>query len=180
MAQDTVKVQADTIAREKLHSPLFAGIASGILPGAGQVYNRKYWKVPIVYAGLATAGFFAYYNGNVYFTVKKNLDSQVAGDSTPEPRFLVLNNIFSKSTIDLNEFSYDDLILIEDEYRKYFTISIICGAAVYALNIIDAVVDAHLFYFDVTDDLSLQIRPGLFMYSSYQTAPALSLSLTFN
>ena len=177
MAQDSLRVVPDSV-QVKEHSPLFAGIASAVIPGAGQVYNQKYWKVPIVYAGLATTAFFAWYNADVYFTVKKNLDSRVAGDSTPEPQFLILNNIFSKTTIDLNDFTYDELIAVEDDYRRYFTISLIVGGVVYALNIVDAVVDAHLFYFDVSDDLSLQFRPEMFMVSGLKAAPGLSFTLS--
>ena len=171
------EVQTIDSAKVKIHSPLFAGVASAILPGAGQVYNKKYWKVPIVYAGLGTALYFVYYNANVYFTVHDNLNSRVAGDSTPQPQYLVLNQILSKTTIDLNTFSKEDLIQIEDEYRKYMTISIIVGGVIYALNILDAVMDAHLYSFDVSDDLSLNVRPQLFQSSMTQFGAGVSLSL---
>ena len=176
-AQDSLHTVPDSTHREKTHSPQFAGIASAILPGAGQVYNHKYWKVPIVYAALATAGFFAYFNGNVYFTVKKNLDSRIAGDSVPNPRFLILNSIISKTTVDLTPYSNDDLLKLEEDYRKYFTISIIAGGIVYFLNIVDALVDAHLYHFDVGDDLSLDIRPEIFSSFSSSPAPGFSISL---
>lgn len=176
-AQDSLEIIVDSTLKEKTHSPRFAGLASAILPGAGQVYNRKYWKVPIVYAGLATAGFFTYFNGNVYFTVKKNLDSRVAGDSIPTPQFLILNSIVSKTTYNLNNFTNDDLLQLEEDYRKYFTISIIVGGVVYFLNILDAVVDAHLYHFDVSDDLSMDIRPRIFSSFSARPVPGLSISL---
>jgi len=177
-AQDSLRAKIDSLPKEKTHSPTFAALASAIIPGAGQVYNRKYWKVPIVYAGLGTAGFFAYFNGNVYYTVRNNLNSRVAGDSTPEPQFLVLNSIVSKTIINLNEFTYDELIQLEDDYRKYFTISIIAGGIVYLLNILDAVVDAHLYQFDVSDDLSLNVQPQIFSSFNGRTAPGFSLSLS--
>jgi hypothetical protein len=181
-AQDSLKIKSDTLVsadsiKEKIHSPLFAGVASAIIPGAGQAYNKKYWKLPIVYAGLATAGYFIYYNANIYYKVHNNLDSRVSGDSTPQPQYLILNQIFSKTTIDLNTFSYDDLLKIEDEYRKYFTISIIVGGVIYMLNILDAVVDAHLYSFDVSDDLAIKISPQLFQSTRFRMAPGFSLSL---
>jgi hypothetical protein len=182
-AQDSASVksqatfQSDTL-KQKVHSPLFAGIASAVIPGAGQVYNQKYWKVPIVYAALGTVAYFAYYNAHVYYTVHNNINSRIAEDTTfGEPQFLKLNNIFSKSTIDLNQYSTSDLISIEDEYRRYFTLSIIIGSVVYVLNILDAVVDAHLFYFDVSEDLSMNVRPEIFYANSYRPAPGFSLSL---
>jgi hypothetical protein len=177
-AQDTLRAKVDSLPKEKIHSPTVAGVASAIIPGAGQVYNRKYWKVPIVYAGLATAGYFAYFNANIYFTVRNNLNSRVAGDSVPQPQFLTLNSIISKTIVNLNDFSYDDLIQLEDYYRKYFTISIIAGGVVYFLNILDAVVDAHLYHFDVSDNLSLDWQPQIFSSFSQRLAPGLSFSLS--
>jgi len=182
-AQDSLKIKSESSltgdsTKEKIHSPLFAGIASAVIPGAGQVYNKKYWKVPIVYAALGTAAYFAYYNGNVYFTVKKNLDSRVADSSaTGDPQYLILNNIFSKSTVDLNKYSTTDLLQIEDDYRRYFTISLLAGTAIYILNILDAVVDAHLYHFDVSENLSLNVQPEIFYASSFRPAPGLSISL---
>ena len=176
-AQDSLDTAPDSTHREKTHSPLFAGIASAILPGTGQVYNHKYWKLPIVYAALATAGISAYFNGNIYFTVKKNLDSRIAGDSVPSPRFLILNSIISKTTKDLTLYTDDDLLKIEEYYRKYFTLSIIAGGIVYFLNIVDALVDAHLYHFDIGDNLSLDIRPEIFSSFSSSPAPGFSLSL---
>jgi hypothetical protein len=171
-AQDSLHVKMDSVIRkESLHSPTFAGLASAVIPGAGQVYNHKYWKLPIVYAGLATTGFFMYFNGNVYFTVRNNLNSRVAGYSTPQPQFLILNSIFSKTTINLNDFTFDDMQTLEDDYRRYFTLSIIAGGVVYLLNILDAVVDAHLYHFDVSDDLSMNIHPSLFSSASGKTTP---------
>ena len=177
-AQDSLHTMADSLPKAKEHSPTIAAVASAILPGAGQVYNRKYWKVPIVYAGLATAAYFIYLNGNIYYSVRNNLNSRVAGDSIPTPETLVVNTIFSKTTINLNSYSYDDLISLEDDYRKYFTISIIAGGAVYFLNILDAVVDAHLFHFDVGDDLSLDVHPQLFNALGAKPAPGFSMFLT--
>ncbi len=177
-AQDSLKTNPDSAIGKETHSPRFAALASAIIPGAGQVYNRKYWKVPIVYAGLATAGYFAVFNANVYYTVRNNLNSRVAGDTIPSPQFLILNNIVSKTTVNLNDFSFDDLIQLEDDYRKYFTLSIIAGGIVYILNILDAVVDAHLYHFDVSDDLSLDVHPQIFSAYRGNTAPGFSLTLT--
>ncbi|HYV90485.1 MAG TPA: DUF5683 domain-containing protein [Chitinophagales bacterium] len=177
-AQDSLRAKVDSLPKEKIHSPTFAAVASAIVPGAGQVYNRKYWKVPIVYAGLATAGFFAYFNGNVYYTVRNNLNSRVAGDSTWEPQFLTLNSIVSKTIVNLNAFTYDEMIQLEDDYRKYFTLSIIAGSVVYLLNILDAIVDAHLYQFDVSDNLSLHVQPQIFSSLTGRMAPGFSLSLS--
>lgn len=162
------------------HSPMKAGVASALLPGAGQVYNQKYWKVPVIYAALGTAAFFTVYNGHIFYNVRDNINSRVRGDSVPQPQYLVINNLFSRTTVDLNAFSYDDLLQIQEDYRKYFTLSCIAAGAVYLLNILDAVVDAHLFGFDVSDDLALQAAPYLMAHSGAPGTSGAGISLTLS
>ena len=178
VAQDSVRTTVDTIPKVKNHSPLFAGLASAIIPGSGQVYNQKYWKVPIVYAALATAAYFIYYNGKVYYTVRNNLNSRVAEDSIWQPEFLIINLPFSNTNANLNSFTFSELQVRQEDYRKYFSLSIIAGSVVYLLNILDAVVDAHLFHFDVSDDLSLDFHPQLFSAYNGRSAPGFSMFLT--
>lgn len=121
-----------------------ATILSMVLPGAGQVYNKKYWKVPIVYAGLGGFGYmFGFYNSQ-YNVARKYLKAEYDGDST---------------TVNDTGLSGDQLLVYKTKYRKFRDISVIGLAAVYVLNIIDANVDAHLKTFDVSDDLSLEIKP---------------------
>lgn len=121
-----------------------ATILSAILPGAGQVYNKKYWKLPIIYAGLGGFGYmFGFYNSQ-YNVARKYLKAEYDGDST---------------TVNNTGLSGDQLLVYKTKYRKFRDISVIGLAAVYVLNIIDANVDAHLKTFDVSDDLSLQIKP---------------------
>lgn len=121
-----------------------ATILSAILPGAGQVYNKKYWKVPIVYAGLGGFGYmFGFYNSQ-YNVARKYLKAEYDGDS---------------STVNNTGLSGDQLLVYKTNYRRFRDISVIGLAAVYVLNIIDANVDAHLKTFDVSDDLSLKISP---------------------
>ena len=181
-AQDSTSVKSQEAfpsdsVKQKVHSPLFAGLASAVIPGAGQVYNQKYWKVPIVYAALGTVAFFAYSNASTYYTIHNNINSRIeGGDSVP--RYLTINTIFSKTTYDLNQYSTSDLQSLQDDYRRYFTLSIIIGSIVYVLNILDAVVDAHLFYFDVSEDLTMNVRPEIFYTNSFKPSPGLGLSLT--
>lgn len=129
---------------EKLHSPKKAWILSAVLPGAGQIYNKKYWKAPIVWGGLAVAGY--YLNDNLK---QLNLyrDAYVAEtDGNPET---------------INDTGLNQTLLLDriDTYKTWRDWSYIALAAVYILNIVDANVDAHLFYFDVSEDISMNFAP---------------------
>jgi hypothetical protein len=121
---------------------------SAALPGLGQIYNKKYWKVPIIYAAFAV-DFYAYTsNQKGYSTYKKAYLYRTDGNAT---------------TIDEFEGLLDDATIKNerDEFRKYRDLNFIIAAGIYVLNIIDASVDAHLFYFDVSEDLSMQINPAM-------------------
>jgi hypothetical protein len=144
-----------------------ATLMSAILPGLGQVYNRKWWKVPIVYAGLGGFGYLFYYNQSRFTYYSKNLRAEFDDDS---------------STLNETGYSGDQLSVLKNDHRKYRDLGVIGFVAIYALNIIDANVDAHLKTFDVSDDLSLKIRPYSNFYctqNSFGIQSGLSLSLSF-
>lgn len=148
--------QADTVKVEKKKSvstyrrARTATIMSAVLPGAGQVYNKKYWKVPIIYAGLGGFGYLFYVNQERFSYFSKNLKAEYDNDA---------------STINDSGYSGTQLQTLKAEYRKTRDLGIIGCAVFYALNILDANVDAHLTTFDVSDDLSLQIKPYSNFYS---------------
>jgi hypothetical protein len=128
-------------AKPTLHSPGKAVLYSVVLPGLGQAYNHKYWKIPIIYVGLGAAVYFAITNQQQY-----NIYNNALKDPTNP-----LNNIYSPT----------DLTTERDYYLRYIDLSIIAGAAVYLLNVIDAEVDAQFFTFNVSDDISMHISPAL-------------------
>ena len=147
---------------KKKHSPHKASVYSAILPGAGQAYNKKYWKIPVVYAALGSAAYFTYDNGQKYNQYRNSFLLRQEG-GTDE-----YDGIYTDS----------QLITIMEYYERNKELSIIMTAAVYILNIVDASVDAHLFDFDVSEDLSLNTTPKLMQtQSGYQ--PTLSLQMNF-
>ena len=135
--------------------PKKAGLYSAILPGSGQVYTKKYWKVPIIYAGLITSAYFINDNSIQY---KKYQDAAILSNKTEENQL---------------GYTYSQLITLTDHYRRNREISILCFIGTYILNIVDASVSAHLFDYDVSDDLSLHIQP---VYFSKEKATGLLLS----
>jgi hypothetical protein len=133
---------------------------SACLPGLGQVYNKKYWKVPIVYAGFGVAGYYLNDNLRNIRRYKDGLRAELDGDP---------------ATINTTGFNTAQLELLIDQFTQWRDLSYIALGAIYILNIVDATVDAHLFYFDVSDDLSMRIRP---YWSPFTPAmPGITLSV---
>ena len=144
---------------EPIKSPRKAAILSSTLPGLGQIYNKKYWKVPIIYAGLLTSVYYINDNNVEY---KRYKDAYLRRlDNNPD------NDDF------VGEYSSGDLLILKDFYRRNREVSILCFIGTYIINVLDASVDAHLFDYDISEDISLQIRPT-------STADFNGLSLTLN
>jgi hypothetical protein len=158
-------VYKDSLAKK--HSPKKATIMSVCLPGLGQVYNKKYWKVPVMYVGFAALGYALVQTQSLYANYR---DAYIyRTDNNP-------------ATVDkyVGIYSNDDLLNIQQQYHRDRDLSVIGLGLLYMVNIIDASVDAHLFTFDVSDNLSLNIRPNLLYIASanhYQTG--LSLNFKF-
>ncbi|MDX2002526.1 MAG: DUF5683 domain-containing protein [Chitinophagales bacterium] len=148
--EDTVKV-AVRDSTEKKHSPKKAALLSAVCPGLGQIYNGKhwYWKVPLIYGGFTGLGFAIGINASRH-RVFSNAYRLAANDS-----------LISSVEIDGQRYSESQLVDFKNYYKRNRDIAIIFTAAIYALNIIDAAVFAHLFYFDkeINEKISLSIQP---------------------
>jgi len=160
-------ISADTIVKEaktakpvkvgkaqKPHSPQKATIMSACLPGLGQIYNKKWWKVPIVYAGLGGLGYLVYDNYYEYNSYLRAYEFKT-GDL---PEGETLND---HETELANHYAANQLQTYKESYRRDFEFYCILTVAWYGLNIVDACVDGHLYNYDISDDLSLSIDPYL-------------------
>ena len=145
----SVSAKNDSIVVEKKHDPKRATLYSAVLPGLGQAYNKKYWKIPIVYAGIGTIFYFANTNGNEYRNYRDAFDYK-SGTKT---------NVNEATKELANKYSSENLITIRDYYRRNMELSWIIMALWYGINIIDATVDAHFFEYDISDDLTLKVEP---------------------
>ncbi len=154
----------DTIAQQ--HSPKKAAIFSAIIPGLGQVYNKKYWKVPIIYAGFTVLTYYIVENNAKYIKFRNAYRQRV--DDNPNN-----DNI-------LTQYTNENLRTIKDLYWKNRDLSVILVAVLYTMNILDAVVDAHFFTFDISDDLSLHISPTTEPSVGLGTSPTAALSFSLN
>ena len=157
-------ITADTLIKEnktdkpakaqKKHSPKAATIMSACLPGLGQVYNGKWWKVPIVYAGLGGLGYLVYSN---YYEYQSYLHAyEFKTGNLPEGA--TLNQHEANLA---NKYADKQLQTYKESYRRDFELYSILTVAWYGLNILDACVDGHLYSYDISDDLSLNIDPYL-------------------
>ncbi|MCH5599381.1 DUF5683 domain-containing protein [Niabella ginsengisoli] len=173
---DASKNKDPNHTKTKERIPRKAATLSAILPGLGQIYNRKIWKVPIVYAALGTTGGLFLYNLKWYQKYRQgvlvidilNKSKTKPGDSTAYFKLdRVVKITYENSGIEAVRFSRNDL-------RKNVDYAAIYFAVAWALNVIDATVDAHLSGFDVSPDLSLKIQPD---YNILNRTAGLSLAL---
>lgn len=162
-----------TIARIKLppmdslrriHSPRRAGLYSAVLPGLGQIYNHQYIKVPLMWAGVGVAAGIFLFDFNKYITYRDAYRLRLNGHLTHDPK------------VDI--YSVDDLKYLRDGYRQYVDYSVLGFAAVYLYNILDAIVFAHLYHFDISNDLS-GLKFGPVFNPSGPNAVGLGFTYTF-
>ena len=158
---------------KKPHSPKKATIMSACLPGLGQIYNRKWWKVPIIYAGIGGIGYKSLSNHREYISCLNayKYKSDPEGYSGP----------LTQHEKDLAErYGKEQLQAYKESYRHDFELYTIILAAWYGLNIIDACVDGHLYNYDISDDLSFSIDPMLSTERGfYPNAPLAQAGLSF-
>ena len=137
------------------HSPKKAAIRSAILPGWGQIYNKKYWKLPIVYGALGTCGAIFAYNMKNYretrfaYQVKYNMRVNKTD-----------SNLFVNIKSHLKPLPEESLRNYRNQFRKDIDYSVLVFLLLWGLNVVDATVDAHLKAFDVSPDLSFHFKPG--------------------
>ena len=168
--------KADTVAKAKTarkFSPRAAAIRSAILPGLGQVYNKKYWKVPIVYTAVGIPVYLFFYNKNWYNRTRYAL--AVVANNTTDPDSL--NRVHQALRPLVDDKQQQRLIGYRNDFRKDMDYSVLFTLLFWGLNIVDATVDAHLKGFNVSDDLSMRVRPSVMPGGS---GAGLSLVFTFN
>jgi len=149
--QDTLAIDSTVVEEKKgwlkkdYPSPKKALIIGLALPGGGQIYNKSWWKLPLVYGAIVGMGFTIDYNQNRYRRLRDALDSKRNG----EP------HEFENTTID----NLQTLKNLRDEYDKNTQLAYVGMFLVYTLQAMEAFVDAHLESFDIEDDIGMQIRP---------------------
>lgn len=169
LIDDSTFVKADEDAElfEEVSSldPQRAALLSAIFPSLGQVYNKQYWKVPIVLAGVVTFGHFIDYNNKIYHSLRNAALLTVRDPDNNPYRSIVT--------------SESALIRNRDVFRRNRDMLIIVGSAFYILQIVDAHVSAHLEEFKINDKLALGIEPSIQPTPLFSQAVGLSFVLKF-
>lgn len=157
----TIK-SSDTIKDKEINalSPAKAAFYSGVLPGLGQVYNKKYWKIPLVYGAIGTSLYYYSTNNTKYKDFRNAYKSRLAGRTDDKYQYLDTAR----------------LIVAQRFYQRNRDLSLLVTAAFYVLNIVDANVDAHLLQFNVNDNLSLNPK---FEQNDINSKPNFGLAFNF-
>ena len=161
--KELVIIEQETLTRNEIDPlrPSKAAFYSAILPGLGQAYNKKYWKIPLVWGGIGTGIYFYVRNDKQFDRYRDAYKRRLAGFKDDE---------FYESISD------DGLIRAQDQFRRNKEVSLLITLGLYALNIIDANVDAHLLQFNVDENLSLSPH---YQYNQMENTSDLGLTVNF-
>ena len=190
MKEKNTEISAVDSSLLESHSPAKASLYSAIFPGLGQIYNRKYWKLPLVYAGFGALGYSVTFNMTNYSKYKSAYIDFT--DKLPETQSYldVISGSLNPADFDpvLHPDTYDSeqetwfkeqLQHNMDYYRRNRDLSYIGLVGLYLLNIVDATVDAHLFDYDISNDLSMKIEPRLMYTGRNMNTLGLQISIAF-
>lgn len=133
---------------------------AAIFPGAGQIYNRKYWKLPIIYGGFVACAYALSWNGKYYKNYSQAYKDIMDNDPTTTS---YLNYLPLNYTVDSSNLSWLQTVFQKKKnaYRRYRDLSIFAFIGVYLISVIDAYVDAELSSFDISPNIGMQIEPAI-------------------
>jgi hypothetical protein len=171
MGSDTVLKADTTSVKGKKHTAIRAVFLSAVCPGLGQAYNKKYWKIPIIYAGFGGLTYALYYTSHNYYQARAVYR-------------LLVRNVFSYSNGQpvqyLGYSDAEDVKYFRDQYKNYLNISALVTVVWYGLQLIDAAVDGHLFSYNMDDKLSFNFDPSFLLQNPLgmsQTSMGLAFTL---
>jgi hypothetical protein len=169
---DTLKkaqVLKDSLEKELIKKPIpklnprKAAYYSLMFPGLGQAYNKQYWKMPFVYAGLGTVAYFIR-----YFNIRYQdfLQPYIASYNANTGQFAADAEVYIRSQKQTRTLTIDQITKGKDFYRRYRDLNFVLLAGVWALGAVEANVSAHLITFDMSEDISLRLQPDA-QYNSF-------------
>ena len=194
--QDTIYFHPDTTTQEAEYKyyidltrqpdAIKAVWLGAILPGAGQIYNRSYWKLPIVYGAFMGCGYAIQWTQNRYSNYKtayidlyNDIQNGTVTEDESKSYIAVLPNGYTLSRVGGAGTWQNTLKNRQSTFRRYRDYSILATVVVYALSLIDAYVDAQLFDYDISPDLSLNIEPQIYLDPYHQQSAELKLAIQF-
>ena len=166
------QINIDSLDKEKFIKK--STVLSALIPSAGQINNTKikpdhvrsrlWWKIPVIYGGISTTGYFIYFNQNEFKNIRTERLNRQNG---------IAPNLYAF-------YSSSQLKILQEEYRRLRDISVISFLGFYLLQIIDANVEANLFLFDTDDNLSLKMDLKSYNGTPQTFLPSLTFTYTFN
>lgn len=159
LSQDTVNT--------KKFIPRIATMRSALIPGWGQAYNKKYWKIPIIYGALGTTGYIFLYNLKTYKLLREAFIARTDLDTSHHHSI----------DADINKLTTESIRSNRNAYRQNVDFSVLYFLAFWAINVVDATVDAHLKSFDVNDNISFKLKPRIDLFSR---SSALCIAFSFH
>jgi uncharacterized protein DUF5683 len=165
-----IEKKKDTVIK-RIYSPRSAAIRSAILPGLGQIYNKKYWKLPIVYGALGVTAYVFFDNLKTYKEYRFAYKARVLAQTPPYD-----SSLYKQLQTNYTLYDPESIKTARNEFRQYIDYAALVFILFWGLNVVDAAVDAHLKAFDVSPDLSLKIKPT---YIPLGNAPGISFVFSF-
>lgn len=175
IADSTITTSTDTVMQQDVEQvfwkpdPVKAVWMGTLFPGLGQIYNRSYWKLPIVYGGLMGCTYAIIYTDNQYQSYKEayrsiyyDIQHSSVTNSPEKPYIAILPEGYTIEKMGGVSSYYKRLQEWQNTTRRYRDLSIAATVIVYALTLVDAYVDAQLFDFDISPDLTLNVNPHLY------------------
>jgi len=168
--RDKTKIATSGVVKDSARLAIEAmpGIAvrrSAIVPGLGQIYNKRWWKVPLVYGGFVGIGLVYEFNQRQYKIFLTEAQYRQEDPLKANPAW--------------KAYTDEGIIGVKDDYRRTRDLSILAGVAFYAVQMIDAYIDAKFFRFDVSDDLSLKIDPFIQPTQIYNASSPAATTIGF-
>ncbi len=153
-------VRFDKVERQPINplAPSKAAFYSAVLPGLGQAYNKRYWKIPLVWGAIGTGTYAYLYNDDLYDRTRTAFKRRLAGFTDDEFWDRNPDDGVVPDTPSLSDEALQDA---QERYQRDRNLALLITIALYALNVIDANVDAHLKQYNVDEDLSLDVNPYL-------------------
>ncbi|MBQ2190555.1 MAG: hypothetical protein II605_06975 [Paludibacteraceae bacterium] len=193
--QDTVYHHADTTSGEeykyyidltKKPDAVKAVWLGAIFPGAGQMYNRSYWKLPIVYGAFMGCGYAVMWTNNrctnyknAYIDLYNDVQAGTVTEDPSKSYIAVIPDGYDLSRVGGASTWMNTLKNRQSIYRRYRDYSILATIAVYALTLVDAYVDAQLFDYDISPDLTLNVEPQIYYDLQHRQSAEVKLAIQF-
>lgn len=182
-AEDSYKYYIDLTRKPDAVKAVWLGT---IAPGAGQIYNGSYWKLPIVYGAFMGCGYAIGWNNNRYRSYKRayldlyyDIQDGTVSEDESKSYIAVMPDGYNMERVGGQNRWLNTLKNQQDIFRRYRDYSILAVVVVYALSLIDAYVDAQLFDYDISPDLSVNIQPYINWDHQYQRSAELKLAVQF-